>query len=134
MSRKKKRVFSNASDSRCGFCGGFWLLLLFHCQGSHRSSYWLCAATPKHWLRLTILLDSTEPYSAVQLKLITNRIVAAVEGLKPLDRVRIYTVGNSTTQLLTPNFDFCKPDPDANESPIIARFNVAKFTFMLEES
>ena len=94
-----------------------------------------CALQPQDTgSALTILLDSTEPYSAVQLKLITNRIVAAVQGLKPLDRVRIYTVGDSTTQLLTPNFDFCKPDPDANESPIIARFNVAKFTFMLEES
>lgn len=83
---------------------------------------------------LTILLDSTEPYSAVQLKQVSNRIVAAVEGLSPLDRVRIYTVGDASEKLLKPYFDFCKPDPNANESPILSRFKLANFTFMLEEN
>ena len=82
---------------------------------------------------LTILLDSTEPYSAVQLKQVSNRIVAAVEGLRPLDRVRIYTVWDASEKLLAPYFDFCKPDPNANESPILSRFKLTNFTFKLEE-
>jgi hypothetical protein len=68
------------------------------------------------------------------LKQVTNRIVVAVEELKPLDRVRIYTVGDASEKLLKPYFDFCKPDPNANESPILSRFKLANFTFMLEEN
>ena len=52
-----------------------------------------CAATPKQGpSALSILLDSTEPYSPIQMARETDRIIEKVSELEPLDRVRIYKV------------------------------------------
>ena len=49
-----------------------------------------CAVTPKQSSSaLSILLDSTEPYSPIQMALVTDRILEKVSELEPLDRVRI---------------------------------------------
>ena len=94
-----------------------------------------CAATPKQSSSaLSILLDSTEPYSPIQMARVTDRIIEKVSELEPLDRVRIYKVDDVSNGLLQPYFDFCKPDPNANASPIVARFKQANFAFMLEEN
>ena len=83
---------------------------------------------------LSILLDSTEPYSPIQMARVTNRIIDKVSELQSLDRVRIYKVDDVSDGLLKPHFDFCKPDPNANSSPIVSRFKQANFAFMLQEN
>jgi hypothetical protein len=83
---------------------------------------------------LSLLLDSSEPYTPVQMSNIVNRIQNKVNSLKSYDHLRIYTIGVAEEELLVPHFDFCKPDPESAESPLMRNWKAGNFEQRLRDT
>lgn len=82
-----------------------------------------------------VLLDKTDAVTATQRQHIVNAISGAALASEDYTRVKIFEILPSRQYLLSPTFDYCKPDADDPfGSPAVTMFHNERFRDNLEES
>lgn len=88
-----------------------------------------CPTDPGHTKSTVfVLLDTTGRVTATQAEHIEQIVQQAIDGAGAYSQITIFEVLPSREQLLTPVFDYCKPDPDNPfAAPFVQRFDEFRF-------
>ena len=76
---------------------------------------------------LSILLDTTDQYRPVQLKVIKNILYERVLELKQFDHVKVYRVDELRDGILKAAINICKPGLDQLENPLFSKLKKVQF-------
>lgn len=83
---------------------------------------------------LSILLDTTDQYRPVKLKVIKNILYERVLQLKQFDHVKVYRVDELRDGILKPAIDICKPGLDQLENPLFSKLKKVQFEEAIESA
>jgi hypothetical protein len=76
---------------------------------------------------LSILLDTTDEYRPVQLKLIKNLLYTRLLELEQYDHLLVYRIDKLQGGILTATIDLCKPAENQVDAPVFRKLKQAQF-------